>query len=170
MVIGLAIGSGSLVSSLLVAVHPVSGIDPLVTPLVAVLALRAIEFGAIARLVTERRAEAGRGDWRGAVSEVPAVVAGAIGAVRGSRVLMSLVLVDFLWGFGMMAFEVFTPAKLGTVVDGADRAAALLGPTSTAAWLVAAGGAALIPLLSRRWGPGPTGAALRVAQGLTVLG
>ncbi|NNC92558.1 MAG: MFS transporter, partial [Acidimicrobiia bacterium] len=170
VVIGIAIGAGSLFSSLLVAVHPISDIDPLVTPLVAVVALRAVEFGAIARLLTEHRAQVVSGDWRAAVSEVPAIVGGAVALVRASRVLLSLVLVDFLWGFGMMAFEVFTPAKLGTVVDGADRAAALLGPTSTGAWLVAAGGAALIPLLSRRWGPGPTGATLRVAQGLTVLG
>lgn len=169
VVIGAAIGAGSLLSSLLVAVHPVSGIDPLVTPLVAALGLRVAEFVAIANLVTEAKGRPGGGGLRGAVWMVPGIVASAVGTVRASRVLVSLVVIDFVWGFGMTAFEMFTPAKLETVLDGADRAAALLGPTNAAAWLVAAAGAALVPVLTRRWGAGGAGAALRVAQGLTVL-
>ncbi len=58
--------------------------------------------------------------------------------------------VEFLWGFGTFAFELFTPAKLGAVLGSSDRAAVLLGPTSTGAWLVAGGGATLVPLLTRR--------------------
>lgn len=170
VVIGVAIGVGSLASSGLVALDPIASIDPLVTPLIAALVLRAIEVIAIATLMTEPSARQGSGWLRGAVLEVPRIVAAAIRTVRASGILVALVSVEFLWGFGMTAFETFTPAKLGAVMDSSDQAAALLGPTSTVAWMMAAGGAALIPWLTRRWGPGITGAALRIVQGATVLG
>ena len=55
-------------------------------------------------------------------------------------------------------------------MDSADQAATILGPANTLAWLVAAGGAALITVLTRSWSPASAGAGLRIVQGITVLG
>jgi len=60
--------------------------------------------------------------------------------------------------------------KLGDVLENADHAAAILGPANTVAWLVAAAGAALVPVLTRRLSPAGAGAGLRIVQGITVLG
>ena len=167
--LGVAIGAGALLSSALVAVDPIAAVDPLVVPLLASLVLRLVELSAIAILMTEPpRHQPGR--LRQAVTEVPSIVATAVNTVRSSKALAALVAVEFLWGAGMTAFEGFTPAKLGAVLDSSADAAALLGPTSMVAWLVAAGGAAAVPVLTSRLGAGTTGAALRVAQGATVLG
>lgn len=168
-VLGVAIGAGALASSALVALDPIGAVDPLVVPLLAALVLRALELSAIALLMTEPPRQRGAG-LRRSVVEVPSIVVSAIRTVRGSRVLIALVTVEFLWGFGMTAFEAFTPAKLGEVTGSSSEAAAVLGPTSMIAWLVAAVGAALVPVLSDRLGPGKTGATLRIAQGMTVLG
>lgn len=174
IVTGIAIGAGSLASSALVAafvaLDPLPGIDPLVTPLYVALVLLGVEVVAVAMLMTETSPRLGGGELRRAVSDVPRIVAVAVGTVRSSRILVALMSVEFLWGFGMVAFESFTPAKLEEVLGNADRAAMLMGPTSTFAWLVAAGGAALVPLLTRRRGPSFAGAALRIAQGIAVLG
>ena len=78
--------------------------------------------------------------------------------------------VEFLWGLGIHSVESFTPVKLGDVLESSDQAATILGPANTVAWLVAAGGAALVPLLTRRLSPAGAGAFLRIAQGITVLG
>jgi hypothetical protein len=102
--------------------------------------------------------------------EVPTIVATAIRTVRYSNILIALVAVEFLWGFGMTAFEMFTPAKLGAELGSSSQAATVLGPTSAVAWLAAGGGAALVPLLTRRLTPAVAGAALRIAQGAAVLG
>jgi hypothetical protein len=70
----------------------------------------------------------------------------------------------------MVTFEGLLPVRLAEVVGDADRAAALLGPASSAAWLVSAAGAALTPLLLRWPGAAPGAALLRILQGLTVAG
>ena len=170
LVTSVAIAAGTLGSSALVALAPLPGINPLVTPLIAALVLQAVQVAAIATLMTEETGGRTRGGLRHAVLEVPAIVAAAISTVRASGVLVTLVAVEFLWGFGMTAFEVLTPAKLGVVSGSADRAAALLGPINTGAWVVAGGGAALVPWLTRHWTPSVAGVALRIAQGATVLG
>jgi hypothetical protein len=107
---------------------------------------------------------------KSAVLEVPAIVATAIGTVKRSTALVAIVSVEFLWGLGLHSVESFTPVKLGNVLESSDQAATVLGPTNTVAWLVAAGGAALVPLLTRRLSPAGAGAFLRIAQGITVLG
>lgn len=168
-VLGVAIATGALASSALVALEPISSVDPLVTPLLAALALRAVELTAIWTLMSEPSRSGGE-SVRQSVSQVPTIVATAISTVRASSVLIALVAVEFLWGFGMMAVEGFTPAKLGVELGSSTKAAALLGPLSTVAWLVAAGGAGLVPLLTRRWSPAVAGAMLRIGQGITVLG
>lgn len=169
VVLGLAISAGSLASGGLVALGPVEGVDALLLPLLASLLLELVHLAAVVLLMREERslrsAAAGR-----AVRRTPAVIGEAIALVRGSTMLTALVAVEFLWGFGMVAFETFTPARLAEVLGDAERAAALLGPTSAAAWLIAAAGALLATPLATRLGTARTGAALRILQGLTVVG
>lgn len=170
VVLGIAIGAGSLASSGLVALEPFAGVSPLVTPLIVALALRAVEVVAIATLMTDPKPPSGDARLRDAVSQVRPIVVAAIGTVRSSGILRALVAVEFLWGFGMTAFETLTPAKLGVVTGSSSEAATLMGPSTSAAWALAAGGAALVPLLTRGRTPAYAGAALRIAQGATVLG
>jgi MFS family permease len=170
IITGLAIGFGALLSSALVAFSPLPTVDPLVTPVIMALVLLSIEWIAIATLMTEPRQPWSMRATKGAVSEVPTIIATAVGTVRRSPALVALVSVEFLWGLGIHSVETFTPVRLGVVLDSADRAAAILGPANTVAWLVAAGGAALVPLLTRRLSPAHAGAGLRVVQGITVLG
>lgn len=169
VVLGLAISAGSLASGGLIALGPVAGIDALVLPLLVSLVLELVHFSAVALLMTETRPVRGAAA-RGALRSTPAVIGAAIGLVRGSTVLVALVAVEFLWGFGMVAFETFTPARLSEVLGDADRAAALLGPASAAAWLLAAAGALSAPWLATRLGAARAGAVLRAVQGVTVVG
>jgi MFS family permease len=170
VVTGLAIGIGALAASALVAFSPLPGVDPLVTPVIVALALLVLEWIAIATLMTESRQARNPSALKNAVSEVPTIVASAVGTVKRSTVLVAIVSVEFLWGLGFHSVESFTPAKLGDVLSSSDRAATILGPANTVAWLVAAGGAALVPVLTRRLSPAGVGAGLRIAQGITVLG
>jgi MFS family permease len=107
---------------------------------------------------------------RASVGAVPQVVRDTATMVRCSGVLLALVSVEMFWGFGMEAFEMLMPPRLAEVVGDADHAAALLGPTGSAAWLASAVGAAVIPLVTRRFGSAATAAGMRVVQGLTVIG
>jgi predicted MFS family arabinose efflux permease len=170
IVLGVAVGAGSLMSSAIVALDPLSAVDALVTPLIVALVLIGVEFVAISILMTESPPPVSSSGLRQVLVEVPAIIVGSVRTVRASTVLIALVAVEFLWGFGMISFETFTPARLATVMGNADQAATVLGPASTGAWLAAAGGAALVPVLTRRWRPGYAAAGLRIAQGVTVLG
>lgn len=166
--VGVAIAAGSLLSSGLVLLGPVGGVDALVLPVLAALILQFASIGAIYRLMIEPSRPVAAGGWARSVRQAPNVVKDAGRLIHASHVLLALLAVELLWGFGSTAFEVFTPVKLADVTTGTERAAALLGPTTTAAWLVSASGAALVPTLSRRFGTAQAAAALRVAQGLAV--
>jgi MFS family permease len=170
VITGLAIGIGALAASALVAFDPLPNVDPLVTPVLVAVVLLGVEWVAIATLMTEPRQQRSFGAIKRAVSEVPTIVVSAVGTVKRSTALIALVSVEFLWGLGIHSVESFTPVRLGDVLDSADQAAATLGPANTLAWLVAAGGAALVPVLTRRWSPASAGAGLRIVQGITVLG
>lgn len=168
--LGIAIAIGSLASSAMVALDPFPGISPLAAPLVVYLAVRMVELVLIARLMTEVHAPRGWRQARRTARQVPTIVAEGVRIVRRSRALVALVSVELFWGFGMVAWENLTPPRLEDVLGSADAAAALLGPVNAAAWLVSAGAAAVIPRVARRFGTAPTAAAMRVGQGLTVLG
>jgi len=170
VITGLAIGIGALAASALVAFDPLPHVDPLVTPVLVAVVLLGVEWVAIATLMTEPRQERSFGAIKRAVAEVPTIVVNAVGTVKRSTALIALVSVEFLWGLGLHSVESFTPVRLGDVLDSADQAAATLGPANTLAWLVAAGGAALVPFLTRRWSPASAGAGLRIVQGIAVLG
>jgi MFS family permease len=169
VVIGIAIGGGAVLGSLLVGLNPFPTVDALVLPLYAALVVTIVAFGAIAVLMVEDRPVRGDGI-REALIGVPVIVREAVTMVRKSRVLLALVSVEFLWGFGMVSFEAFTPAKLSDVLGDADQAAVLLGPTTTVAWLAASVGAALVPMLTKRWRPGLVGGGLLAVQAVAVVG
>ena len=99
------------------------------------------------------------------------MVAQAVGLLRRSRVLLALVAVELFWGFGMVTFESLLPIRLAEVVGDPERAAALLGPLSSAAWIANAGRRGTDPA-ARRAGPAPRRAKplLRILQGVTVVG
>ncbi|RKF26821.1 MFS transporter [Micromonospora globbae] len=169
-VIGVAIGAGALIGGGLVALGPIGPVSALTVPVLVAVALQAVALVALLLLLSEVRPARGRGALRTSVVEAPRMVGQAVGLLRRSRVLLALVAVELFWGFGMVTFESLLPIRLSEVVGGAERAASLLGPASSAAWLAQAAGAALTPLLLRRLGAAPSAALMRVLQGVTVVG
>ncbi|MGW9197470.1 MFS transporter [Micromonospora chersina] len=169
-VIGVAIGAGALLGGGLVALGPVGPVSALTLPVLVAIALQVAALAALTVLLVEHRPARGASAVRASVAEAPRMVGQAVGLLRRNRVLLALVAVELFWGFGMVTFESLLPVRLAEVVGGADRAAALLGPASSAAWLANAAGAALTPLLLRRLGAAPAAALMRVLQGVTVVG
>ena len=169
-VIGLAIATGAMLSGVLVALDPLTDVNPLAVPLAAAVCLRVVDVGALAILMTEDRPHGGRGAFRDSVRQVPGVIGDTLSLVRGSVVLAALVSVEFFWGFGMGAMESLAPAKLSEVMDDPEAAAALFGPAVTVAWLASAGGAALVPWLARRMGTATASMVMHVIQAASVVG
>ncbi|MDT0532030.1 MFS transporter [Micromonospora sp. DSM 115977] len=169
-VIGVAIGAGALLSGGLVALGPIGPVSALTLPVLAAIALQTVALVALLILLVETRSAKGAGALRASITEAPRMVGQAFGLLRRSRVLLALVAVELFWGFGMVTFESLLPVRLAEVVGDADRAAALLGPATSVAWLANAAGAALTPLMLRRLGAAPSAALLRVLQGVTVVG
>lgn len=167
---GVAIGAGALLGGGLVALGPVGPLSALTLPVLVAIALQVAALVALTVLLVEHRPARGAAAVRASVAEAPRMVVQAVGLLRRNRVLLALVAVELFWGFGMITFESLLPVRLAEVVGGADRAAALLGPASSAAWLANAAGAALTPLLLRRLGAAPAAALMRVLQGVTVVG
>jgi MFS family permease len=175
IVIGVAIAAGTLTSGALVALGPVRHgplalVSALTLPVLAAFAMQLVSLAAVALLLAEARAGRGAAALRSSLRAVPDAVAGALRLLRRSRVVLALVAVEVFWGFGMSTFEGLLPVRLAEVVGDPERAAALLGPTGTAAWLASSLGAALVPFAARRIGAPFTGAALRIGQGATVAG
>jgi predicted MFS family arabinose efflux permease len=170
VVLGIAIAVGALFSGFLVAWAPLPGIEPLALPVIVSLVLQVAGLIGLVLLMTEVRADKG---WRAAMSaarETPAAISGGLRLLRTNRVLLALIAVELFWGFGMATFESFTPLRLAEVMGNTDRAAAIAGPAASAAWLVSAGGAAVVPWLGRRMGLAPAAGVLRILQGLAVVG
>jgi hypothetical protein len=167
-VTGAAVAGGALLGGGLVALGPVGPVSALTVPVLAGIGVQIAYLVAVLLLMTETRSGRGAAALLASLRGAPAVIAGALRLARTSRVILALVGVEFLWGFGMVAFEQLTPVRLAGLVGGADRASALMGPAGSAAWAVYGAGAALAPLLIRRIGAPWAGFALRIAQGLTV--
>ncbi|MDH6461267.1 MFS family permease [Micromonospora sp. A200] len=167
---GVTIAAGALLSGGLIALGPVGPVSALTVPVLFAIALQAAALVALLLLLVETGPAKGAGALRASVVEAPRMVGQAFGLLRRSRVLLALVAVELFWGFGMVTFESLLPVRLAEVVGNPERAAALLGPASSAAWLAAAAGAALTPLLLRWLGAAPSAALLRIVQGVTVVG
>jgi predicted MFS family arabinose efflux permease len=170
VVICSAIGVGAMLGGAIAATDGVLGIDPLVAPIALGLVVQVVGLVALIVLMHEVRSGEGWAAARRSIGEVPEVVGGAMRLIRASSLLTALVIAELLWGFGMIAFEVFLPPRLVEVSSGVEQAARLLGPSITAAWALSAVGAACAPWLVRRFGSGVAGCTLRVVHGLTVVG
>jgi DHA1 family tetracycline resistance protein-like MFS transporter len=169
-VIGVAMGAGALVSGAIVAWVEVPGVPALAQPVWVGLFVQLIALVATLLLVHEEPHPDGRRRFLRSLRDVPRVVREGVGLVRRSRVLTALIAVELFWGFGMVAFETLVKVRLAEEVGGLERSAAMMGPAGAVAWLAFAAGSALVPLLSGRIGLALTGALLRVAQGVAVLG
>jgi MFS family permease len=170
VVLGIAIASAALLSGALVAWHPIESMEALAFPAVMSLGVQVAGLIALVVLMTEAREERGWSAAMNAAKQTPAAISGGLRLLRDNRVLLAIVSVELLWGFGMATFEGFTPIKLAEVVGDVDRAAAINGPAASAAWMVSALGAAAVPWLGRRMGLAPAAMMLRVLQGLAVVG
>ena len=170
VVLGVAVALGAVLAGGLVAVDPLPAVDALVTPLLVAAMFRVIETIALAALVSESRPGVDTRMLLAAPAQALNIARGAVRLTRGSMVLLALIAVELFWGFGMSAFEVLIAPRLAQVIGGAERAAAVLGPASSAAWLASAAGAAVVPWVSRRFGPALSAAGMRILQGLTVAG
>jgi MFS family permease len=169
-VLGLAIGAGALLSGGLVALGPIGGFSALTVPVLVALALQLVALVALVVLLPEVRPARGAAALRDSVRGVPTAIGGAFGLLRRSRILLALVAVELFWGFGMVTYETLVPVRLADVLGDPTRAAALLGPAGSVAWIASAAGAALAPVIARRIGVAPTAALLRIVQGGTVVG
>jgi MFS family permease len=169
-VLGLAIGAGALLSGGLVALGPVAGFSALTVPVLVAFVPQVLALVALVVLLPEVRPARGVVALRDSLRGVPTAIGGAFGLLRRSRILLALIAVELFWGFGMVSYESLLPVRLAEVLGDPERAAALLGPAGSVAWLASAAGAALAPIIARRIGVAPTAALLRVAQGATVVG
>jgi len=163
-VLGASIAVATVGAGALVALDPVPGVDPLMVPLLVSLVLRMLNVVAIAVLMTEPGRPIGRN------TRVTGVIGDSLHLIRASRMLQALMVVELLWGAGMVAFETLTPARLEEVTGSAAQAAAIFGPVTAVAWLSSAGAAAVVPRLAIRVGATRAGALLRIVQGITVAG
>ena len=120
VVICTSIGGGALVGGFLASTSGVRGIDPLVCRWCR-LVLQAVASSPSLLLVHEHREGDRLAGRAGVGARGPSVVSGAVQLISRSRVLTALVVAEFLWGFGMIAFEIFFPPRLVEVSANADR-------------------------------------------------
>jgi predicted MFS family arabinose efflux permease len=170
VVLSIGIAGGALLSGALVAIRPIDAIDPLELPLLVAFALNVVNLVAVLLLLSEVGMPRGIRAVASSVGAVPAIIRDGLALLRSSRVLLALVLVELFWGFSMVTFESLFPVRLSEVLGDTDDAAALMGPLSSAAWVASALGAAAIVTVSRRLGVARSAAALRLVQGLTIVG
>ncbi len=168
-VLSLAIAAGALLSGVIVALDPIDAIPALALPLLVALVFGVVNVVAIVALMREVRPARGLGAVTASVRAVPSVIGDGLALLRGSHVLAALVAVELFWGFAMVTFESLFPIRLSETLGDTDQAAAIMGPVSSAAWFAAAAGAAGVILLSRRIGVARSAAALRIAQGATIV-
>jgi MFS family permease len=177
-VLGVSIAAGALISGGLVALGPIGPVSALTLPVLVALGLQLIGLLVLLLLLVEvrpaqgvsARSAAKASALKASLAGAPRMIGQALGLLRRSRILLALVAVELLWGFGMITFEALLPVRLSEVVGDADRAATLLGPAGSAAWLASAAGAAATPLLIRWIGAAPAAGLLRIVQGATVVG
>lgn len=169
-VLGISIGAGALVTGGIVAWISVPGIPTLVLPVALALIVQLAGLAAIALLVHEPPHPSGRRRFLASVRAVPRAIGDGVRVVRGSRILVCLLLVELSWGFGMVTFETLLPVRMTELLGSEEAAAAIMGPAGAAAWLASAAGAALVPPLTARLGVATSAALLRVVHGVTVVG
>lgn len=167
-VVGLSIATGAVLSAGIIAWSPFGRTESLAVPYWIAVGLALLQVLAVVALMNEDRTSRS-GGLRDSLAATPAVILAGGRLLTRSRVLLALVAVELFWGFGMIAFETMMPIRLAEFVGSRDDAAALMGPVTAGAWGVSALGAALVPLLLRRWTLVQVSVALRLLQGATVV-
>jgi DHA1 family tetracycline resistance protein-like MFS transporter len=165
-IVGVGIALGAVLSAGLVAWAPLGRSEALALPYWIAIGLTVLQIVAALALMDEPR---GRGRLLDSVRATPRTIATGASLVLRSRVLAALVAVELFWGFGMAAFESMTPIRLAELLGDRDAAASLMGPATATAWGVSALGAALVPMMLRRWSMVAVSVALRIVQGATVV-
>jgi len=170
-VLGTAIAAGALLSGVLVAWHPFSG-GALLLPYALATGLYGVHALLTALLLREPPVAGRTRGWRAAAASArlaPTVVADGVRSLSTVPVLRSLVLVEVFGSVAMIAFETLNPVRLAELVGGEERAGAIYGPASAAAWVLFAVGSVLAGLVSTRIGVGWTAVLARVLNGGFVV-
>lgn len=168
-VVGASIAIGAVISGLFIVWAPLGREHSLALPFWIAAGLAVVQIVVALAIMHEDRSARVAGVVR-SIRATPRVVLDGVRLLWRSRVLRALVAVELFWGFGMIAFESFMPIRLSELLSDRDQAAAIMGPVTAAAWGVSALGAAMVPLLLRRWSMVGVSVALRVLQGATVVG
>lgn len=171
-VLGLGIAVGALISGGLIAWHPVKAITAIELPAYIWLGLGFVHLAVIAVFMREPRTHVDSTGLHRALRsarQAPSTVADGIRTLGRSRVLLSLVLVEVFWSVGMIAFETLNSVRLSEMFGSEDKAGAVLGPVSAAAWGLFAVGSALAGLLSKRIGVGWTALLSRILNGVFIV-
>ncbi|GAA1831981.1 hypothetical protein GCM10009714_11730 [Microlunatus capsulatus] len=171
-VLGVAVAGGALVSGGLVAWHPLPGTSALVLPYLVSTVLLGVHALLVLLLVREPAPTAratGRWSALAAVRSTPRTVREGLVVVGRNPVLRGLVLVEVFWSVAMIAFETLNPVRLAELVGGEERAGALYGPASAAAWALYAAGSALAATAATRIGVARTAVLARLLNGGFVV-
>jgi len=166
--LGVGIGGGAILASGLTLIAPALGADPLALPIYVSAALTAGYLVAVLALVHDDPGMP-RTSLRSATLEVPRMLRDGARLLAHSRVLLALVAVELFWGFGMIAFENLTPVRLGELLGDSQQAAAVFGPVTATAWLLFAGGSALVNRVTSPTVVPIVAALFRILQGATVV-
>ena len=166
--LGLGVGGGAILASGLTLVAPVVGLDPLALPIYCSAVLTAGYLVAVLLLVHDD-AGAPRISLRAATLQVPRMLRDGARLLAGSRILLAVVAVELFWGFGMVAFESLTPVRLGELLGDSGTAATVFGPVTAAAWLLFAGGSALVRSVESPTLIPLVAGLFRIVQGATVV-
>ena len=166
--LGLGVGGGAILASGLTLVAPVVGLDPLALPIYCSAVLTAGYLVAVLLLVHDD-AGAPRISLRAATLQVPRMLSDGARLLAGSRILLAVVAVELFWGFGMVAFESLTPVRLGELLGDSSSAATVFGPVTAAAWLLFAGGSALVRRVESPTLIPLVAGLFRIVQGATVV-
>jgi DHA1 family tetracycline resistance protein-like MFS transporter len=168
-VVGASIAVGAVISGLFIVWAPLGRESSLALPYWIATALAVVQIVVALATMHEDRSARVAGVMH-SVRATPRAVLDGVRLLWRSRVLRALVAVELFWGFGMIAFESFMPIRLSELLTDREQAAAIMGPVTAAAWGVSALGAAMVPLLLRRWSMIGVSVALRIVQGATVVG
>lgn len=167
MATGIAIASGSAITAAIATTVSGEAADVLAVPVAAAALVRSVDVLLIHRLLDDPSSGSVR-PWD-AVRAAPAVVRRGVVATKRSRALTALVIVEVLWGAGMVSIEMFAGPRLADLLGDATDAVAALGMLAAVGWGVQAAGSAATGLMVRLAGsPARAGAALRVVQGSAV--
>lgn len=168
-VLGLSIAGGALLSSGLVAWHPLDGSSALFLPFLVFVVLSAVHVAAVVLLLEETRDAEGAGRAIDSAREAPVIVREGLALLRDNVILRGLVIVEVFWSLGMIVFETFMPIRLAELLDSEARAGVWMGATAAVGWLVFAAGAALTGVLTPRIGVVRTAILARVLNGLGAV-